>query len=60
MDFKIIFFKDDTGKSPVEEFLVGIARSNRVLVAKVRQGIEKLRDRAYHKEPLSKYLEPGL
>lgn len=60
MDFKITFYKDDQGNSPVEEFLLGIASSNRILVAKVRQGIEKLRNRAYHREPLSKYLEPGL
>lgn len=60
MDFKIIFFKDDKGNSPVEEFLVSIVKSNRVLVAKTRQGIEKLRNRIYHREPLSKHLEPGL
>lgn len=60
MDFKITFYKDGQGNSPVEEFLLGIASINRILVAKVRQGIEKLRNRAYHREPLSKHLEPGL
>lgn len=60
MEFKIIFYKDDKGNSPVEEFLLGIASSNRILVAKTRQGIEKLRNRVYHREPLSKHLEPGL
>src|SRR5258708_9208809 len=60
MDFQIIFYQDDKGHNPIEEFLVGIAKSNRILVAKTRQGIDKLRNRAYHKEPLSKYLEAGL
>lgn len=60
MDFKIIYYKDDKGDNPIQEFLVNLGRSNRILVAKTRQGIEKLRNRAYHKEPLSKHLEPGL
>jgi phage-related protein len=29
-------------------------------LAKTREGIEKLRNRAYHREPLSKHIEPGL
>lgn len=55
-----MFFKNSDGKSPIEEFLLELAKSNKVLVAKTRQGIEKLRNKAYHREPLSKYLEPGL
>ena len=60
MEFEIIFYKDEEGNSPIEEFLLGLARSNRELVAKTRQGIEKLRNRTYHREPLSKHIEPGL
>lgn len=60
MDFEIIFYKDNTRKSPVEEFLLKLAITNRVLVARAREGIEKLRHKAYHKEPLSKHVEPGL
>ena len=40
--------------------MLELAKSNKTLVARTRQGIEKLRNRAYHKEPLSKYVEPGL
>ncbi len=60
MDFEIFFYKDTLGKSPIEEFLLKVAKSNPVLVAKTRQGIAKLRNRIYHKEPLSKHLEAGL
>lgn len=60
MEFEIIFYKDEGGASPIEEFLLELAKSNRVLVAKTREGIEKLRHKVYHKEPLSKYIEPGL
>ena len=60
MDFEIRFYKDSKGKSPVEEFLLELAESNRVLVAKTRDGIEKLRNRVYHREPLSKHIESGL
>lgn len=60
MDFEIIFYKDDKGNNPIEDFLLKLENSNKVLVVKTRQGIEKLRNRLYHKEPLSKYIEPGL
>lgn len=60
MDFEIIFYKDSSGKSPIEEFLLKIAKSNKILVEKTQQGIAKLKNRAYHKEPLSKYVESRL
>jgi len=60
MDFKIIFYKDSSDNSPVEEFLLELNKSNRDLVAQTRRGIEKLRNRAYHREPLSKQIESGL
>jgi len=60
MEFKILFYKDKSGKNPVEEFLLELVKSNRTLVARTRQGIEKLRNKTYHREPLSKYVEPGL
>lgn len=60
MEFEIIFYRDEEGKSPIEDFLINLRLSNRVLVAKTRQNINKLRYRTYHKEPLSKYVEQGL
>ena len=60
MEFEVTYYKDSAGKLPVEEFLLKLGKTNRLLQAKVFQGIAKLRNRAYHKEPLSKHLESGL
>lgn len=60
MEFEIEFYKDAKGNSPIDEFILKLGKGNRVLAAKTRQGIDKLRNKAYHKEPLSKYLESGL
>ncbi len=60
MEFEIIFYKDSKGDNPIEEFLLELGKNNRVLVVKTRQGIDKLRNRTYHKEPLSKHLGSDL
>lgn len=60
MEFEIIFYKDGRGNSPIEEFLLELGRNNRPLLSQTRRGIEKLRNKNYHREPLSKYLEAGL
>jgi phage-related protein len=60
MEFEILFYTDEAGNSPIEDFLIGLVTKNRVLLAQTRSGLQKLRYRAYHKEPLSKHLEAGL
>lgn len=60
MEFEIIFYRDFEGNNPVEEFVLKLGKKNRLLAVKTRQGIEKLRSKAYHREPLSKYLESDL
>ena len=60
VEFQINFYKNSSGKSPVEEFFLELAKGNRVLVAKAHEGVKKLRLRVYHREPLSKYVESGL
>lgn len=60
MEFEIIFYKDEEGNSPIEEFLVELKRGNNPLAEQTFKGLEKLKNRVYHREPLSKYLEPGL
>ncbi len=60
MDFKIVYYKDNSGNSPIEEFLLELKRSNNPLAEQALKGLEKLKKRVYHKEPLSKYLELGL
>ena len=60
MDFKILYYRGGFGKSPIEEFLLELKRSNNPLAEQALKGLEKLKNRAYHKEPLSKHLEAGL
>lgn len=60
MEFEIVFYKNEKGNSPIEEFLLSLVTSNKALFNKSSKGIEKLKYRIYHKEPLSKHLEPGL
>ncbi|OGM28458.1 hypothetical protein A2801_00880 [Candidatus Woesebacteria bacterium RIFCSPHIGHO2_01_FULL_41_10] len=60
MDFKIIYYSDISGRKPVEEFLLELKRANNPLAEQTFKGLEKLKNRAYHKEPLSKHIEPGL
>ena len=60
MEFEIEFFKDEEGSSPVERFLLGLVTTNKELFNKASKGINKLRNRIYHKEPLSKHIESGL
>lgn len=60
MEFEINFYKGDYEESPVEEALDQLKITNALLWRKALKGIDKLRNRVYHKEPLSKYLEPGL
>ena len=60
MEFEIEFYKDINGDSPIEEFLDELEIKNALLFDKTLRGFKKLENRVYHKEPLSKYLEPGL
>lgn len=55
-----MFYLDKKGNSPIEEFLDHLEKVNLVLYDQTLKGFQKLRSRNYHKEPLSKYLEPGL
>ncbi len=49
-----------TGHSPVREFLLELKASERDDFAAVTAGLEKLKNRQYHREPLSKELGSGL
>lgn len=60
MEFEVFFYKDEKGNSPIEKFLDELEKTNSLLYDQTLKGFEKLKNRAYHKEPLSKYLEPGL
>lgn len=60
MEFEIIFYRDISGRAPVQDFLDEIRRKNNVLWVRTIAGLEKLRYKDFHKEPLSKFLGDGL
>jgi phage-related protein len=60
MEFSVEFYVTDSGQSPVQEFLLEIKTSDRDDFVAVAAGLEKLRHRQYHREPLTKALTDGL
>ena len=60
MEFEVEFYKTVNGHSPVREFLLELKASDPDDFAAVAAGLAKLRNRQYHREPLSKALGDGL
>lgn len=60
MDFTVEFFETDAGRSPVQEFLDELKATDPGDFAAVLAGLAKLRQRQYHRAPLSKALGGGL
>ena len=60
MEFTVEFYETNAGRRPVEEFLLKLKASDPDDFAAVAAGLEKLRHRQYHREPLSKALTGGL
>ena len=60
MEFEIDYYRDNTGEKLVEKFLQDLEIVNYRLAKQAYIGIAKLKNRVYHKEPLSKHLEQGL
>lgn len=60
MDFTIEFYKGVSGKNPIEEFLTDLYKKNPILSAQTIKGIEKLRQKVFHREPFTKHLEKNL
>lgn len=60
MDFSVEFYESENGASPVREFLDELKDSDPNDFTAVLAGLEKLRNRQYHREPLSKQLGDGL
>lgn len=60
MDFIVEFYETATGCCPVREFLDELKASDPGDFAAVLAGLAKLRNRLYHREPLSKSLGGGL
>jgi phage-related protein len=60
MDFSVEFYESESGASPVQQFLDELKASDPDDFAAVLAGLTKLRNRQYHREPLSKSLGDGL
>ena len=60
MEFSIQFYESKGGRSPVQEFLLALKQSDIDDFAAVLAGMEKLRHRQCHREPLTKALGDGL
>jgi phage-related protein len=56
MEFTVEFYETETGACPVREFLDELKASDPGDFAAVLAGLAKLRNRQYHREPLSKAL----
>ena len=54
MKFSVEFYVSKAGRSPVQEFLHGLKKSDPGDFAAVMAGLAKLRNRQYHRPPLSK------
>ena len=60
MEFEVEFYETDAGRCPVQEFLDKLKASDPGDFAAVLAGLAKLRNRQYHREPLTKALHGGL
>src|SRR5437016_12667566 len=60
MEFTVEFYVSAEGRAPVQEFLDGLAHSDPDDFVVVLAGLAKLRNRAYHRPPLSKAIGDGL
>jgi len=60
MEFTVAFYETADGQCPVRDFPDELKASNANDFAAVMAGLAKLRNRQYHREPLSKALGRGL
>ena len=60
MHFSLEFYETASGRSPIREFLEELKATDPGDFAAVLAGLNKLKDRRYHAEPLSKALGDGL
>ena len=60
MEFRVEFYETGAGGCPVRDFLDELKSSDPDDFAAVMAGLEKLRNREYHREPLCKALGNGL
>lgn len=56
MEFTVEFYEMERGRCPVREFLNGLKETDPDDFASIMAGLAKLRNRQYHRPPLSKPL----
>ena len=56
MEFTVEFYETERGRCPVREFLNGLKEADPDDFAAIMAGLAKLRNRQYHRPPLSKPL----
>ena len=60
INFTVEFYETETGNCPVRDFLDELKSSDPEDFASVLAGLAKLRNRQYHREPLTKAIGNGL
>lgn len=60
IDFTVEFYETETGNCPVRDFMDDLKSSDPDDFASVLAGLAKLRNRQYHREPLTKAIGNGL
>ena len=60
MEFTVEFYETESGACPVREFLDDLKSNDPDDFAAVLAGLAKLRNRQYHREPLSKAISEGV
>ncbi len=54
MEFTVVFYETELGRCPIREFLDGLKETDPNDFAAILAGLAKLRNRQYHRPPLSK------
>ena len=60
MEFRVVYYEDEHGHRPVEQFIRDLKRRNTDLHGLVIRGLERLRDSRNHGEPMTKPVRDGL
>jgi phage-related protein len=60
MEFRVVYYEDEHGHRPVEEFILDLKRVNPDLHRLTVKGLGKLRDSRNHGEPMTKSVGEGL
>ena len=60
MEFTVEFYETESGRCPIREFLDGLKETDQNDFAAIMAGLAKLRNKQYHRPPLSKPIGDNL